>query len=478
MPLLLPDLVWRGGAFHEGEAVDVDPSTGRIRAVIEAHDVGRTTDRPLRLPKRALLPGFVNGHSHAFQRLLRGHAQGRGAEGNADFWSWRDAMYSVALGLSPEDVYDASRFCFIEMMRAGYTSVGEFHYLHRDEQGRAYHDPTELARRVISAAEDAGMRICLLNVAYAAGGIRRPLEATQRRFATPDLEHFLLETADLAEAMTLRPLVSVGLAPHSIRAVPRSWLPSLHSLAYGMDLPIHMHVSEQPAEVAACLDAWGQRPVEILADYGMLDSLFTAVHATHLTFREIEMLALPGPVVCACPTTERDLGDGFLAAAELHEAGATIALGSDSQIVIAPLEEMRLIEYHERLRKQKRVVLTGQGPEGTHEVGPALIAMGTAAGARSLRIDAGRIEPGALADLVAVDLDHLALVGWTRTTLAALLSLAAPADVVSDVWVSGVHRVEGRYHPQEMDAAVAFRRVARRFTPDVPAPAPREEVVA
>jgi formimidoylglutamate deiminase len=197
----------------------------------------------------------------------------------------------------------------------------------------------------------------------------------------------------------------------------------------------------------------------MLAEEGIVDALFTAVHATHVTHREIALLGV-GPQVCACPTTERDLGDGFLPAIELVQAGTPIAVGSDSQTMIAPLEELRLLEYHERLRKMRRVVLGVAQTEATSAVAPLLLDFGTRAGARALRLPAGEIETGALADLVAVDLEHPALEGWTNETLGALLTLCAPPNVVTDVWVAGVQRIESRYHVLEAESAEAFRRVA------------------
>jgi formimidoylglutamate deiminase len=417
-----------------------------------------------RLPGRALLPGFVNAHSHAFQRLIRGRTQWRPASApQADFWSWREAMYAAALALSPEEVYDVSRACFLEMLHAGYTTVGEFHYLQRDPEGERYADPNELAHRVIAAAGSVGIRISLLNVCYATGGIDQSLLPEQRRFNTPDAERFLLDTGALREHWSGHAGVSVGIAPHSVRAVPRAWLPELHAWARFHDLPFHIHASEQPAEVEAALAAWGLRPVELLDAEGVLDERLTAVHATHLTPAEVALLGDAGATVCACPTTERDLGDGFLLGSELLAAGARIALGSDSQTVLDPFEELRLVEYHERLRRLRRVVLAVPGEADRLENAPPLLEMGTESGARSLRLETGSIDAGLLADLVAVDLEHPTLAGFTPEYLAATLALSAPAAVVSDVWVGGVRRVESRRHPLDGEAPAALRGVAARI---------------
>jgi formimidoylglutamate deiminase len=460
LPTLLPDLVWQDGAFVAGPGIAYDPVSGRIAAVVAAEAALSAPDL-VRLPGRAVMPGFVNAHSHAFQRLLRGRTQRRPADAEgADFWTWRDAMYRIALGLSPDQLETVTHACYVEMLVAGYTSVGEFHYLHNDPAGRPYDDRLELAWRVVRAAGRAGIRVRLLHAAYATGGIDAPLRPEQRRFATPDLETYLLDAVQLIEGTASMAHASVGLAPHSVRAVPRAWFHPIHELAYGCDLPFHVHASEQPAEVAAAVAAWGRRPIEMLVDEGVVDALFTAVHATHVTRREIAALGTPGPVICACPTTERDLGDGMLPASELVAAGAFLALGSDSQAVIAPLEEARLLEYHERLRRLRRVVL-GRARGDAFEAAPLLLDAATTGGARALRLPAGTLEAGALADFVAIDLEHPALAGCAPDTLAACLVFSAPPDVVSDVWVGGVQRVVDRRHPDGRAARQALAAVAR-----------------
>lgn len=460
MTILHPELLYHKDAFHSALAVEYDATTGRITRIAHPREFDQAS--VVRLPGRALMPGFVNAHSHAFQRLIRGSTQWRPADDSiADFWTWREAMYDAALRLSPDDIYDVSRLCFLEMLRAGITTVGEFHYLQNDEQGRPYADPAELARRVIAAAEDVGIRICLLNVCYATSAIGMPLLAEQRRFATSDLDAYLHVTESLGDDVVGRPLVTIGLAPHSLRAVPREWLRTLHAWAGTRDLPLHMHVSEQPAEVDATLAAYGVRPVELLNEDLALDDRFTAIHATHINDGEVAMLAGSGATVCACPTTERDLGDGYLRAADLLAAGGSIALGSDSQTVISMIEEARLVEYTERLRRLRRVVLTRAG-EDRSDVAPVLLHMATAAGARSLRLPVGTLDRDAMADMIAIDLDHHTLAGWTAQTLPALLALSAPADVVCDVWVGGKAVIAQRQHHAQEDAMHGFNIVARR----------------
>lgn len=459
MAVLVPDLLYRDDAFHSGLALEYDEGTGRITRIAPRAELAAA--HAVTLPARALMPGLVNAHSHAFQRLIRGRTQWRPADDTvSNFWTWREAMYDAALTLSPDELYSVSRLCFLEMLRAGITTVGEFHYLHNDEAGRAYADSTELARRVIAAAEDVGIRICLLNTCYATGGVGMPLLPEQRRFATPNLDGYIHMTESLASDCVGSRLVTVGVAPHSIRAVPREWIRTLHAWASTHDMPLHMHVSEQPAEVEATLAAWGVRPVELLDEDSVLDDRFTAVHATHINDAEVRMLARSGATVCACPATERDLGDGFLRAHDLLSAGGAIALGSDSQTIIDHFEEARLTEYSERLRRLERVILT-HGSE-RREVAPVLIRMMTVAGARSLRLSCGALEPDALADFIGIDLAHPTLAGCTGETLGAMLALSAPADVVADVWVGGRAVVANRMHSSQDEVMRSYNSVARR----------------
>lgn len=443
MRTLVPDLLWRGDRFHAGLAVDVG-ADGRIAAVRDASLARGRPGEVERLHGRALLPGFVNAHSHAFQRRLRGRTQWRPvSHERADFWTWREAMYELVLRLDEDALSEVTRACFREMLRAGFTTVGEFHYVHRDRDGRALDPEERLARAVMEAARDVGIRLVLLHVAYATGAIGEPLSKRQRRFATPRLDEYLEQLERLSEAAAEHRGVTVGAAPHSIRAVPRDWLGAIAEWCERRSAPLHMHVSEQPAEVAACAAAYGARPVRVLADAGALSGRFTAVHATHLDAAEARLLADADATVCACPTTERDLADGFLPLDLLRPEGVPIALGSDSNAVIDPFEEMRCVEYHERLRTGTRVVVADPAPRADGgdpdrlECAPPLLDMATRHGARSVGVQAGEIEPGRFADLVAVDLEHPTLDGWAADTLASMLVFGSPPSVVREVWVGG-----------------------------------------
>ncbi|HEY1403753.1 MAG TPA: amidohydrolase family protein, partial [Pyrinomonadaceae bacterium] len=316
----LPDLVYTGGRFESGLAL-VSDHAGRI-AQLTRDDAGRAM-RVVRLQGRALLPGLVNAHSHAFQRVIRARTERRSAAHDS-FWTWREMMYAAATRLTPQDTYDASRMAFLEMAASGITAVGEFHYLHHAPGGARYADENELAKQVVRAATDVGIRIALLRVAYARAGWNTSPDERQARFIEPDPQAFLKQTetlnhdlarlasanvgtrtgVDAANAEDARD-AWVGVAPHSVRAVPLDYLREVCAFAATHGMPVHMHVAEQPAEIAACTGEHGRAPVALLAGEGLLNERFTAVHAVHITPEEAHALAAARAHVCACPTTER-----------------------------------------------------------------------------------------------------------------------------------------------------------------------------
>jgi formimidoylglutamate deiminase len=427
---LLPDSVFDGAHLVAGRAVGLDGD--RIVAVVPdsvaRSEAARTGAALETLAGRALLPGFVNAHSHAFQRGLRGHVQ-HAAAGADDFWTWRTRMYALANALDPDALEAASARAFSEMLAAGYTSVGEFHYLQHAPDGTRYADPDELALRVVAAAERVGIRIVLLRVAYARAGFGAPENPHQRRFLDRDPEDVLTAIARLRARG-----VRAGLAPHSVRAVPRPWLETFARA--GVTGPVHAHVDEQPAEVAACLAEHGLRPLQLLDEVGLLGPAFTAVHLTHPDADEVARLHRAGAGVCACPSTELDLGDGFLPLQALDvdpDAGPPrVSIGSDSHALIDPFAELRALEWHARAQAGRRNVLR-HAPE-PDALAARLLAMGTRVGAEQLALDAGAIAPGMLADLVAIDLTHPALLD--AAVLPALVFAGSPA-LVREVWVGG-----------------------------------------
>ncbi|RDV37090.1 formimidoylglutamate deiminase [Bradymonadaceae bacterium TMQ3] len=415
--------------------------------------------RTIDLGEVALVPGQVNAHSHAFQRVMRGLSERRDpARSDDDFWTWREAMYGVALSLSAEEVEAAARLAFWEMARAGITHVGEFHYVHHRPDGAPYEDPNELAHRVIAAAQAVGIRITLLRVAYHSGDIGKVAQPRQRRFIEPDVATYLRRLAALEERWGKTPGVSLGSAPHSIRAVDRSWVEAIAEFCSERQMVIHSHVCEQPAEIAASKRAYGMGPVEVLHEWAGLNPRWTLVHGTHMSERELAIVAETRPTICACPTTERNLGDGFLPARELVSAGVPIALGSDSHTVIDPWEEMRLVEYHERLRAQARNVLPACDPQGRIESAAVLWEMGSVGGARALgRSVSGRVEVGQPADFVALDLQSPSLWGASAATLLDHIVLSMSASAVRHTVVAGRLIIEDRRHVHE-DALLAGAR--------------------
>ena len=278
---------------------------------------------------RIVLPGVCTAHSHAFQRALRGRTQRR-ESGGASFWSWRGMMYDFASKLDPERIYALSRMAYVELATNGVTAVGEFHYVHHQPDGTPYADRTELAQAVVRAARDVGLRVTLLRVLYHRAGPGLPAEPGQRRFCDDRVEDALSDVDALAKRFRDDPCVAVGVAPHSVRAVPREWIGEASTFARAGRIPLHMHVSEQRREVVECEAEHGLRPMQLLDADTVLDDRFVAVHATHLTADEIDALGRARSFVCVCRTTERDLGDGLCDAAAMLAAGAQLCTGTDS----------------------------------------------------------------------------------------------------------------------------------------------------
>lgn len=368
------------------------------------------------------LPAFATAHSHAFQRGMRGRAQRPGPSGTDDFWSWRKEMYALAESLTPESIYEISRVAYEELRRAGVLYVGEFHYVHHQPDGTPYEERALLADTVIRAAKDAGLRIALLRVIYRRAGAGREPEGAQRRFADLSLDDALRDVEELLARYANDDDVRIGIAPHSVRAVPPSWLRPIAEFADAHAMPLHMHVAEQPAEISACLDETSKRPLELLAQEGVLGPRFVAVHATHLAAHEAELLGEARAFACLCPTTERDLGDGLPDVTALRAAGVRFCTGVDSHVITDPFEDMRGIELGERLRTQKRVTDRGEGT-----LAERLWLAASHEGARAIGFDGvdGTVE-------LRRDAPQLALVD-TPYLLDALVFSGSPALVTQVV---------------------------------------------
>ncbi|WP_437690533.1 formimidoylglutamate deiminase [Sorangium sp. So ce176] len=375
------------------------------------------------------LPALASAHSHAFQRGMRGEAQRPGPSGADDFWSWRTAMYALAESLTPESIHAISKVAYRELRAAGVRTVGEFHYVHHQPGGAPYADRTVLADAVIEAARAAGLRIALLRVVYARAGAGREPEGAQRRFSDASLDAALADVEALRARYAGCEDVRVGVAPHSVRAVPPAWLGEIALYAAERGLMVHMHVAEQPAEIEACVAETGRRPVELLAERGVLSERFVAVHATHLAPHEPALLGAARAFACLCPTTERDLGDGLPDVTALAGAGVRLCVGVDSHVITDPFEDLRGVELGERLRTGKRVTLRPEGGGATPA--EALWDIGSRRGAEACGFaDAG----GTIA--IRRDAPALALVREERL-LDAVVYSGSPAIVDDGAALSG-----------------------------------------
>jgi formiminoglutamate deiminase len=403
---------WLPDGCHAGVGFDVeDGRFARVNAGAEPRAGAEILDG-------VTLPGLANGHSHAFHRGLRGRTHGA----SGTFWTWREEMYALAARLDPDSYLPLARAVFAEMTLAGYTVVGEFHYLHHDQGGRPYADPNAMGAALIQAATEAGIRLTLLDACYLTGGLTAtghlPLDRVQIRFSDTDVDHWRARMSLLRDGDQVR----IGAAVHSVRAVPADAL-SMISEEAG-ERALHVHLSEQPAENAVTQAFYGHTPTELLDDHGLLGPKTTAVHATHLTDSDIKSLGSSQTSACFCPTTERDLADGIGPARRLGNAGSPLTIGSDQQAVIDPFEELRGIELHERLATGERGSFT-----------PAeLIMIASEAGYRSLGWpDGGRIANGALADFVVVRSDSVRTTGAHPDQIA----YAASAADIDQVVVAG-----------------------------------------
>jgi formimidoylglutamate deiminase len=440
-----PELVYTGHRFEANKSVVVSDD-GILRSVEDRAKAPPDGATVVPLPRRAMLPGMVDVHSHSFQRTIRGTVESRKKAG-PNFWSWRDAMYRAAGRFDPDELGTIARMAFLEMALTGITKVGEFHYVHRDRDGSAYANPNEIALQIVQAAKDVGIRIALLRVAYVRAGYNKPPDPGQRRFLEPDAEEFLKNTAALrTELGGGGSQAWVGVAPHSIRAVPLEYLRDVTRWARGEKLPVHMHVAEQPAENSACVEEYGCTPFALLDREGILDERFTAIHGIHLSGEEIAAVGRAKSIIGACPTTERNLGDGILPADELMRAGVRIAFGSDSLTQIDPLENARELEYNLRLRKLERAVLDTIDDSGLPQ---RLFDCATIHGAASVGAPGGSLLAGSVADFFTVDLDDPSIAGTSSDELLASIVFGLSKTAIREVAVNGKLRVEAGRHPMQ-----------------------------
>jgi formimidoylglutamate deiminase len=410
-----------------------------------------------------VVPGMPNGHSHAFQRAMAGDTEYR-LSARDSFWTWRQAMYALANRIGPEDLEVIARQLFIEMLKSGYTSVAEFHYLHRRPDGTLDSSSNSLWNATTAAAQATGIGLTFLPTLYQTSDFgSKPLRPDQARFQL-DTDFFLraIEERVREERRLGVSTRRTGAAFHSLRAVP---LESLKHAVVGLKsidptMPMHIHIAEQRKEVEACVEHTGRRPIELLLDTGLPDGYWCLVHATHATSAELKGIASCAATVCVSVTTEANLGDGFFEAPGFLRAGGRICVGSDSQATVCPSEELRWMEYQARLRKRSRSVLADRAEP---HVGTRLWREAAEHGGRVLGQPVGSIEVGARADWLVLDPAHPSMIGASPQTALDRLLFAGGSGAIRDVVVAGRWVVKERRHAEESSSLAAFRALLERL---------------
>jgi len=409
-----------------------------------------------------VVPGMPNLHSHAFQRAMAGLAERRGHSEDS-FWTWREVMYAFAGCIGPDELRAIAAQLYVEMLKAGYTQVCEFHYLHHAPGGKPYADPAAMSLALIEAAQEAGIGLTLLPTLYMTGGFDgRALSERQRRFGH-DVDAYLrlVERLRAMESTTLR----VGIALHSLRAVPEEAMRAVLGAEVARGCPIHIHVAEQIGEVQDCLALRKARPVEWLLDHAPVDARWCLVHATHMDAHETQRLAATGAVAGLCPTTEANLGDGLFPLKAYLDAGGAIGIGSDSHISVSPVEELRWLEYGQRLlTRHRNVSATARTPStGERLFAKALAGSARAAGVALGSLDAVTPEARPRADLLALDAASPLLAGRDAAHAIDSWIFAGNANLVRDVMVAGEWVVRDFRHREEARIAARYREVVERI---------------
>ena len=445
----LPDCVYTGEKFETGLAFFAD-AVGRItRFSREPADLAQAR----RLEGQAALPGLVDAHSHAFHRVLRGRTEMRSAETQA-------AVQQKAIArLTDEAVFDTARIVFMEMLLAGVTCVGEFHYLHHQPDGTPWPDANHLSREVLRAAHDVGIRIALLKVAYVRGNFQGDAAAAPARSRSASADAFVRETEalrGLVEKEFAADEAWLGVAPYSLGAVPLEQFKTIANYARTQRMRLHTHASTHAAENSACVAEYGRTPIALLAEHGVVDKRFTAVDAIHLSDDEVKLLGAARASVCVCPLTAQNLGLGLAPVEKLLAAGAGVALGSDTHVQIDVLKEARLLEYQLRTVRQQRAALSADSAT-------ALFHAATVTGARSLGATSGALEVGRPADFFTVNLFDPSIVGADPESLLANIVFALERRAVRDVWVGARQRIANGRHAQHGPIVGRFVEAQKRL---------------
>lgn len=442
-PWLLTPEGWQADCLLKVDA------TGDI-AAIESAASEHSDAVPLAGP---VIPGMCNVHSHAHQRLIAG-LTGRHRRGESSFWSWREQMYRAVGLLGPDDLTELASFLYMELLEGGYTSNGEFHYAHRLDQS----EPLASSQALLDAARSAGCGLTLLPVWYRYSGFGRAEPLPEQRPFMLDGESFVALVKRLQVSTVNDDHRVIGIAPHSLRAVDLDELPEVLAALPG--IPVHLHIAEQPAEVTACLEATGRRPIEWLFERVVPDQRWCLIHATHATSAELEIMAEAGVVAGICPTTEADLGDGIFPARDWLDLGGRLAIGSDSNLVTSAATELRLLEWGQRLKSHQRNVLAPA--EGGH-TGTALWQQAARDGARALAQPAGELIPGRRADFVVLNGRHPLLQGLDPDSALDSFIYAEQAGMIDSVHVAGKVRVTGGKHPGRAALSEKIVRMRQRL---------------
>lgn len=452
---LYADSVLIGNQWQQNKTLSIDEN-GYIESIIDGCEA--TAEKVV----GAVIPGMVNCHSHAFQRAFAGFSEYRANQADS-FWSWRDIMYRFVKQMSPEDAHKVARYLYLEMLKAGYTCVAEFHYLHHQVGGKAYADPAEMSHQVINAALQAGISITHLPVLYTYAGFNElaPSEG-QKRFIhqTDDYCQLIEKLHDNYQNQTT---VGLGIAPHSLRAVSQSQLDIVVPLIRQLNphSPIHIHIAEQMKEVEDCLNFYQKRPVEWLLDNYQMDKNWCLIHATHLTAAEVSRLATSGAIAGICPTTEANLGDGIYPTQEYLAQGGRIAIGSDSHIAVNVADELRSLEYAQRLILQQRAVLSH---EDCPSVGEHLYRRCALDGADTVNQNVGEIAVGKRADFVVLDTEHPTLYAKPQASLLDAAIFACDNLPVKDVMVAGQWKIQNSVHRDSEKITQDYLAVMKRLS--------------
>ena len=434
-----------------------DGDDGVISRIETAPKRAEATPKRTEAATGVAIPAMANVHCHAHQRLMTGLAEKAGP-GADTFWTWREIMYRFALKLGPDDLEAVAAQAYVEMLKAGFSAVGEFQYLHHRPDGQPYDNPAEMSLRCLAAADEAGIAITMLPSLYRYGGFgAKPPDAGQRRFIN-DADSYLKILEILKESCTSG-LRRLGIAPHSLRAVDA---PLIFSVVAALDaaLPIHIHVAEQLKEVEDCLQSTGQRPVEYLLNTFDVSNNWCAIHATHMTAAETTRLAASGAIAGLCPMTEANLGDGIFPARQFLDAKGKFGIGTDSNITMSPAEDLRQLEYSQRLATHARTVLA-HGPGKS--TGRTLLEAALTGGAQALAQPIGQIAPGFRADIVVLDPDHPALIGRAQDDMLDAWIFSGGNACVKDVYVAGSPVITDRHHAREAEIEQRFRAAVKRL---------------